>query len=113
MRVSCGVISLVAVLLWAITGKGLLALVLSVVADFSAAVPTITKSYRVPASETGYPFLLGVVTAAITLLTIKQWTLANSTFGIYVVFTDSLIAALVLFPAARPKSPDSLARRDS
>ena len=101
---TCGSISLAALALWAITGKGLVALVLSVVADFFAAVPTLKKSYRVPLSESGYPFLLGVVAALITLLTIKEWTLANSAFGVYVVFTDGLIAGLVLFPAARPKS---------
>jgi hypothetical protein len=101
---TCGLISLAALALWAITGKGLVALALSVLADFFAAVPTIKKSYRVPMSESGYPFLFGVVAAVITLLTIKEWTLANSAFGIYVLFTDSLIAGLVLFPAARPKS---------
>jgi len=100
---TCGLVSLAALVLWAITGKGLVALVLSVVADFFAAVPTIKKSYRVPVSESGYPFLFGVVAALITLLTIKEWTLANSAFGIYVLFTDGLIAGLVLFPAARPK----------
>lgn len=100
----CGLMSVAALVLWAITGKGLLALVLSVVADFFAAVPTIRKSYRVPESETGYPFLFGVVAALITLLTIQEWTLANSAFGIYVLFVDGLIAGLVLFPEARPKS---------
>jgi hypothetical protein len=101
---TCGVMSLAALALWAITGKGLVALVMSVVADFFAAVPTIKKSYRVPASESGYPFLFGVVAALITLLTINEWTLANSAFGIYVLFTDGLIAGLVLIPTARPKS---------
>jgi hypothetical protein len=98
----CGLMSLAAVMLWAITGKGLLALVLSVVADFFAAVPTIKKSYQAPASETGYPFLFGVVAALITLLTIKEWRLATSAFGVYVLFADGLIAGLVLFPRARP-----------
>jgi hypothetical protein len=101
---TCGLMSLAAVVLWTITGRGLVALVLSVVADFFAAVPTIKKSYRVPASESGYPFLFGVVAALITLLTIEEWTLANSAFGIYVLFTDGLIAGLILFPDARPKS---------
>lgn len=98
---TCGLLSVTAIVFWAITGKGLVALVLSVVADFLAAVPTITKSYRAPVSESGYPFLFGVVTAVITLLTIKDWTLANSAFGVYVLFTDGLIAGLVLLPNAR------------
>jgi hypothetical protein len=98
----CGLMSLAAIVLWAITGKGLVALVLSVVADFFAAVPTIKKSYQVPASESGYPFLLGVVAALITVLTIKEWTLADSAFGVYVLVADGLIAGLVLVPRARP-----------
>jgi hypothetical protein len=98
----CGLMSLAAIVLWAITGKGLVALVLSVVADFFAAVPTIKKSYQVPASESGYPFLLGVVAALITVLTIKEWTLADSAFGVYVLVADGLIAGLVLIPRARP-----------
>jgi hypothetical protein len=106
---TCGLISLSAIVFWAITGKGLVALVLSVVADFFAAVPTIKKSYWVPVSESGYPFVFGVVAALITLLTIKEWTLANSAFGIYVLFADGLIAGLVLFPRARPKSNRGLA----
>jgi hypothetical protein len=106
---TCGLISLSAIVFWAITGKGLVALVLSVVADFFAALPTIKKSYWVPVSESGYPFVFGVVAALITLLTIKEWTLANSAFGIYVLFADGLIAGLVLFPRARPKSNRGLA----
>jgi hypothetical protein len=98
----CGLMSLAALVLWAITGRGLVALVLSVVADFFAAVPTIKKSYQVPVSESGYPFLFGVAAAVITLLTIKEWTLARSAFGVYVLFVDGLIAGLVLFPHARP-----------
>jgi hypothetical protein len=98
----CGLMSVAALVFWAITGRGLVALVLSVVADFFAAVPTIKKSYRVPVSESGYPFLFGVAAAVITLLTIKEWTLARSAFGVYVLFVDGLIAGLVLFPHARP-----------
>jgi hypothetical protein len=98
----CGLMSLAALVLWAVTGRGLVALVLSVVADFFAAVPTIKKSYQVPVSESGYPFLLGVVAAGITLLTIKEWTLAKSAFAVYVLFADGVIAGLVLFPLARP-----------
>jgi hypothetical protein len=98
----CGFISVAALVLWATTGKGLVALVLSVVADFFAAVPTIKKSYQVPVSESGYPFLFGVIASLITLLTISEWTLANSAFAVYVLFTDGLIAGLVLFPRVRP-----------
>lgn len=95
----CGSLSLAALALWLITGKGLLALVLSVVADLFAALPTIKKSYQDPESETGYPYLFGMAAALITLLTIRVWTLANSAFGVYILLTNGLIAALILFPS--------------
>jgi hypothetical protein len=106
----CGAASVAALVLWAVTGKGLLALILSVVADFFAAVPTIVKSYRAPVSETGSPYLLGVVSASITLLTIKDWTLSNSAFAAYVVFADGLIAGLVVLPRS-PREKDETSGR--
>lgn len=101
---ACGLVSLSAIALWVITGKGLVALVMSIIADFFAAVPTIRKSYQEPGSETAYPFLLGAIAVSITLLTIRDWTLASSAFGVYVLFVDIIIAGLVFFPQARPKN---------
>jgi hypothetical protein len=89
-------------ILWVLTGEGLVAIILSTVADFFAAVPTIKKSYQEPDSESGWPFLMGSVAAIITLLTIKAWTFSNAAFGVYVLFTDTLIGTLVLLPNLRP-----------
>ncbi|MDB5178261.1 MAG: hypothetical protein JWN01_204 [Patescibacteria group bacterium] len=100
----CGSISLVALALWVLTGKGLVAIVLSIAADLFAAIPTIKKSYQDPESESGFPFLVGAVAGIITLLTINVWTVSNSAFGVYVLLTDSLIAGLVLFPGLRFKA---------
>lgn len=99
----CGSISLTALVLWLFTGQGLVALVLSIIADLFAAVPTIKKSYQEPASESGYPYLFGALAGLITLLTIQEWTVANSAFGVYVLVIDALIAGLVLFPGVRPR----------
>lgn len=101
----CGSVSLLALVLWALTGRGFVALVLSIVADFFAAVPTIKKSYLEPESESGFPFLWGALAALTTLLTIKMWSVSNSAYGFYVLLTDSLIAALVLLPSIRFRKP--------
>jgi hypothetical protein len=104
----CGSISLLALALWLLTGKGLIAIILSVAADFFAAVPTIKKSYVDPESESGFPFVLGASAALITLLTIKVWTASNSAFGVYILLSDSLIAGLVLLPSLRPNAKHKL-----
>ena len=98
----CGSISLAALILWILTGKGLVAIILSTVADFFAAMPTIKKSYQEPDSESGWPYLMGSVAAIITLLTIEVWTFSNAAFAVYVLFTDTLIGTLVLLPNLRP-----------
>ncbi len=47
----CGSLSLVALVMWRITGQGDVAIAFSVAADLLAGVPTIRKAYRDPASE--------------------------------------------------------------
>ncbi|GEM_PF-127021 len=80
----CGAMSAVALALWRTTGNSKVAIVLSIVADVLAAVPTLVKSYRQPRSETPLVFALFMGSAGITLLTIRQWTLENSAFAIYI-----------------------------
>jgi hypothetical protein len=96
----CGVLSLIALVAWAVTGRGNVAILLSVLADFLAAIPTIRKAYRYPHTEHAAAFLSGVAGAAITLLTIQpeDWGFANVAFPIYILLDSGLIACLILLP---------------
>jgi hypothetical protein len=106
---ACGVLSLVALVAWAATGRGNVAILLSILADFLAAVPTIRKAYRRPHTEHAAAFLSGVAGAAITLLTIKpeDWSFASVAFPAYILLDSALIASLILVP--RP-GPSAMAR---
>jgi hypothetical protein len=101
----CGLLSLVALGAWAATGRGNLAILLSILADFLAAIPTIRKAYRYPHSEHAIAFLSGVAGATITLLTIKgeDWGFASAAFPAYIALDSGLIAVLILMP--RPRRP--------
>jgi hypothetical protein len=103
--IGCGVLSLVALGAWAATGRGNVAILLSILADFLAAVPTIRKAYRYPHTEHAVAFLSGVAGAAITLLTIKpqDWGFAAAAFPAYILLDSALIAGLILVP--RPGQP--------
>jgi hypothetical protein len=101
----CGVLSLIALVAWAATGRGNVAILLSILADFLAAIPTIRKAYRFPHTEHAVAFLSGVAGAAITLLTIKgeDWGFASVAFPAYIALDSGLIAGLILLPrAGRP-----------
>jgi hypothetical protein len=87
----CGAISLLALLLWYTTGDGLLAIILSITADFVAGLPTLRKGFRHPGSENTVAYIAGIFSATITLLTIQTWNLATGFFPIYILLDSALI----------------------
>ena len=93
----CGLLSLLGLALWLITKVGNIAIFFSIVADGLAAVPTIVKAYKYPDTELAWPWLATVVGVVLTLLTIKDWSFANSGFIIYILIADALIYSLVQF----------------
>jgi hypothetical protein len=103
--VGCGVLSLAALGAWAVTGRGNVAILLSVLADFLAAIPTIRKAYLYPHTEHAVAFVAGAAGAAITLLTIapEDWGFASVAFPAYILLDSALIASLILIP--RPERP--------
>ena len=91
----CGGLSILGLLLWAITREGNIAIFFSILADGFAAVPTIVKSYKEPETESGLVFGLGIINAGITLLTINHWTFANYGFPLYILLICTLLSSLI------------------
>ncbi|MEK7605334.1 MAG: hypothetical protein AAB478_02295 [Patescibacteria group bacterium] len=91
----CGVLSLVGLILWQITKVGNIAILLSIVADLFAGIPTFRKAYSHPDSESFRAFFLGAIGAVLVILTITTWTFAVAAFSVYFFLSNSLIAFLV------------------
>jgi hypothetical protein len=96
--IACGVLSVVALILLLITGNGLLALILSIVADFSAALPTIIKSYKYPETETMIAYALEIISSTLVLLTIHHWVFIDYGFAAYILFMNVLFTSLLVLP---------------
>jgi hypothetical protein len=93
----CGVLSIAGLILWLITRVGNVAIFFSMVADGLAAVPTLVKAYQYPDTELAWPWLATVFGVVLTLLTLREWTFANSGFIIYILVVNTLIFSLVQF----------------
>jgi hypothetical protein len=93
----CGALSLVGLTLWLITRHGNIAILFSIIADTLASIPTVVKSYREPETESHYVFRNGALSAAITILTIKNWTFANYGFPAYILSICLLLYILIRF----------------
>src|SRR3972149_6628217 len=92
LDIVCGSISLVGIVLWYLTQIGNVAIFFSILADGTAALPTIVKSLKAPETEDWKVFFFAMLNGAITLLTLKQWTFAYWGFPLYI-----FLICLVLF----------------
>lgn len=93
----CGALSLIGLGLWWVTGDGLLAIGLSILADALAGVPTVVKSFKFPETENYHVFVGGTLSAAITLLTIDTWDFAYWGFPVYILSICLLLIVLIKF----------------
>jgi hypothetical protein len=88
-----GTLSMIGLILWLITGEGVLAIIFAILADGLAAVPTIRKLYFEPETENGTIFGFGVIGAAITLLTISDWRFEEFGFSLYILLVNMIMFA--------------------
>jgi hypothetical protein len=100
----CGAFSIVALIGWAVTGTGEVAICFSILADLLGAIPTVRKAYAFPASESANAFACSAAGAAITLLTIKTWTFASAAFPSYILVIALALAVLVMTPRRRRRT---------
>ena len=92
----CAALSLIALLLWWITGKGNLAIMFSICADLLACIPTAVKAYANPETENPIAFTMGAAGVIITLLTVQRWTFANYAFPGYLLIANISIASIII-----------------
>jgi len=88
---ACGAVSLLALVLWYMTGDPAVAVFFAIVSDALASLPTITKSWKFPETEywSGYA---GAIVAAITaLIAVPSFTFTAVAFPIYLIFVCVII----------------------
>jgi hypothetical protein len=102
---ACGVLSLVGLALWQLTGRGNVAIAMSLLGDAFAAAPTIRKAILAPETESYSTYLGAALSALITLLTVRTWTFADVAWPAYILVLGTLFVVLVRFRApARAKT---------
>jgi len=89
-------LAVIAIALWAITQEPLVAIILSIVADFAVTIPTVVKTYDDPKSEPALLWVLFVLGATMTLVATSQFTIYNLLFPVYSVLTSVVIMLLAL-----------------
>lgn len=93
----CGILSVLGLILWMMTGVGNIAIFFGIFADGLAAMPTIIKSYFFPETESYIIYLFGGISSIIALLTISNWNFANFGFLIYLLLVNIILVISIKF----------------
>jgi hypothetical protein len=91
----CGLFSLLALLMWAITKQAFVAIIFAILSDFSAAVPTLIKSWKYPESETWWAYSSGLFNALTSFAAITTWAFVSMAFPTYLAVLCSSLLLII------------------
>ena len=87
----CGACALAALALWAMTGDPVTAIVLSILGDFAAALPTVRKAWLAPETEDRPAYVLALVGMILGILSVQETTFPAYAFNAYLLFASTVL----------------------
>jgi hypothetical protein len=87
--------------LWWITGQPLIALAISILADFLASVPNFRHAWTRPSEENQLGWTLGWGSAVMEIFAVTQWSLAESGWATYFLISMTITLVFVWRPTVR------------
>jgi hypothetical protein len=92
----CLALALLAIVLWQVTNDPIVALWMSVCADFIAAIPTLFKAFRDPKSETPMPYFLVAISAIAAAFASNVIDVPNLLWPAYIFAINAATVGLIL-----------------
>lgn len=92
----CGLLSLLALILWAITKDINVAIFFSILSDGLAAFPTLLKARIAPQSETASPFIVGMFSGLAGIIVADQLIFSEVGFNLYLVIINILLSSTII-----------------
>ena len=91
-----GLLSGLGLVLWYVTDSPNLAIIFAIVSDALAAVPTLTKAWRHPETESAWPFIVGLFSPVTSFLVAVTWGFSELAFPTYLIVINFLVVISVL-----------------
>jgi hypothetical protein len=91
----CGGLSASALVLWVVTMEPVLSIALAITSDAIASIPTLTKAWHNPQTESIWPFITGLFNAATSLVVAVTWSFSEIAFPIYLLIINLLLGYVV------------------
>jgi hypothetical protein len=97
----CGACALAALALWAVSGDPAIAIVLSILGDAAAALPTLRKAWLAPATENRSTYLISFVGMVLGIFSVQEATFAAYAFNAYLVLASTTLVLVLYWPRRR------------
>jgi hypothetical protein len=91
----CGILSVLALILWAITKQPLVAISFAIMSDGLAALPTVIKTWKQPETEHPTIFAATVFSSILGIIIAKSIRFEEIGFQIYLIFICTLLVFLI------------------
>ncbi len=92
----CQCSALLGVVLWQLTSRPAVAVLINVATDFTGWLPTYRHAWKAPHAETWQTFALSGFSAALTLVSIQDYTLIALAFPVYILAANVAIVSTIL-----------------
>lgn len=91
----CGVIALVALVVYMLTHNLEISILFAILADALAFTPTFRKVWTNPESENGLLYLSTMLVNIVGLLVIKNWSFTLYSFGFFLIFANLAMVIMI------------------
>jgi len=91
----CGILSGLSLGLWYVTKDPSVAIAFAIASDALAAVPTLTKAWNHPETESPWPFIVGVFNASTSFAAATMWTFSEYAFPAYLIIINIMLLSSV------------------
>ena len=91
LYIICGILALLALVFYVFTHNLGISILFAILSDGLAAIPTLTKSWKFPETETASVYAVGIINNILGLLIIKNWVFTIYSFGIYFILINTAI----------------------
>lgn len=91
----CGLVSLLALVLWQVTNEPVVAIVFAILSDALAALPTYIKSWKFPETESGITYAATAFGAGTSFLVLQNWNFSEWAFPAWLVCMNAALALVI------------------
>jgi hypothetical protein len=88
----CGALSGLALVLWYVTKDPNVAIAFAIASDGLASIPTLTKAWNHPETESAWPFIVGVFNALTSFGAATMWTFSEYAFPLYLIAINIMLS---------------------